>query len=178
MPRQQPRPAAESEALAPVPADVDDGLVVVEERERVEVVQRTVSVTCAWCGEVVHYSGHGRKPRYCGRACRQRAYEARTADRRTTAATIPHQEPVREVVREVEVRTRTVVRRTAPVLTPVVPRTAAQWANVLQTLVDQLGDDRSPVHREHWKHQALQRSLAAAYQALHQAHPGGLEPPR
>lgn len=35
---------------------------------------------CLWCGrEVEQASGVGRKRRYCGQACRQRAYEARAA---------------------------------------------------------------------------------------------------
>lgn len=146
-------------------------------RQDVAVVRRLVAVTCAWCGTSVRYSGTGRRPRYCGRACRQRAYEARTADQRTTAATIPHQEPVREVVREVEVRTRVVrprVKAPAPVV--VEPRTADQWAATLQVLVDQLGDRGHNVAHQHWKHRKLQAALAAALVALDRAHPGGLKP--
>lgn len=32
---------------------------------------------CAWCGQEIVQSGNGRRRRYCGHACRQRAYEQR-----------------------------------------------------------------------------------------------------
>ncbi|AWT26233.1 MULTISPECIES: hypothetical protein [Corynebacterium] len=32
---------------------------------------------CAWCGREVTQSGSGRRRRYCGHSCRQRAYEQR-----------------------------------------------------------------------------------------------------
>lgn len=159
----------------PTPA----GMVDVPAGERVETRTALVSVTCAWCGTVVPYTGTGRRPKWCGRSCRQRAYEARTADRRTTAATIPQRDPVREVVRETEVRTRVVVRCAAPPPpAPLVPRTARQWTDLLALLGTQLRDDRSPLHKEHWRHRRLQAALLDACTALDSAHPGGLPTPR
>lgn len=32
---------------------------------------------CAWCGREIVQTGSGRRRRYCGHACRQRAYEQR-----------------------------------------------------------------------------------------------------
>lgn len=36
-------------------------------------------VRCEWCGREIVQSGPGRRRRYCGQACRQRAYEQRQA---------------------------------------------------------------------------------------------------
>lgn len=36
-------------------------------------------VRCAWCGREIVQSGAGRRRRYCGQSCRQRAYEQRQA---------------------------------------------------------------------------------------------------
>ena len=55
-----------------------------EERRLVQLVglQRKPSSVdkegcCSWCGKPVAYKGRGRKPKYCSRSCRQRAYEYR-----------------------------------------------------------------------------------------------------
>lgn len=42
-----------------------------------EKERSTQEVRCQWCGNPVEYSGRGRKPKYCSRSCRQRAYEQR-----------------------------------------------------------------------------------------------------
>ena len=34
---------------------------------------------CLWCGNPLEYNGRGRKPKYCSRSCRQRAYECRVS---------------------------------------------------------------------------------------------------
>lgn len=40
--------------------------------------RRASDVThCAWCGREIAQTGSGRRRRYCGHACRQRAYEQR-----------------------------------------------------------------------------------------------------
>jgi hypothetical protein len=48
-------------------------------------VRRTaVAKHCGWCGRRLPESGNvGRRRRYCGQSCRQRAYERRTAVQRT-----------------------------------------------------------------------------------------------
>jgi hypothetical protein len=48
---------------------------------------------------------------------------------------------------------------------------------VLTELRRALTDNRSPVHREHWKHRKLYDDLLAAVAALDQAHPGGVKRP-
>lgn len=41
--------------------------------------QRGETPTCAWCGkEIPVNTGRGRKRKYCGASCKQRAYEQRT----------------------------------------------------------------------------------------------------
>lgn len=36
---------------------------------------------CQWCGKDIHYSGRGRRRRFCSQSCRQRAYEQRRGGR-------------------------------------------------------------------------------------------------
>jgi hypothetical protein len=51
--------------------------------ETVGAVRRTRAPEhCGWCGRRLGQSGAGRKRRYCGHACRQRAYERRSAVQR------------------------------------------------------------------------------------------------
>lgn len=46
--------------------------------------RRDTPLRCLWCGrEVVQGSSMGRRRRYCGQSCRQRAYENRSALQRT-----------------------------------------------------------------------------------------------
>lgn len=39
----------------------------------------TERLNCSWCGVEIPRPSRGRRPRYCGRSCRQRAYEVRSA---------------------------------------------------------------------------------------------------
>ncbi|AGP30739.1 hypothetical protein [Corynebacterium terpenotabidum] len=39
--------------------------------------RRSDVVHCAWCGREIAQTGRGRRRRYCGHSCRQRAYEQR-----------------------------------------------------------------------------------------------------
>ena len=53
---------------------------------------------CVLCGRELHPSGTGRRRRYCGEACRQRAYRLREGHRRRRAAGTPAADPA-EVTR-------------------------------------------------------------------------------
>ena len=47
-------------------------------------VRRRAGQHCGWCGRILEQGTNvGRRRRYCGQSCRQRAYERRTAVQRT-----------------------------------------------------------------------------------------------
>ncbi|MCP2237230.1 hypothetical protein LY41_003069 [Prauserella halophila] len=53
-------------------------------REELQALRTPVPQHCGWCGRAVEQpAAAGRRRRYCGRSCRQRAYERRTAVQRT-----------------------------------------------------------------------------------------------
>lgn len=69
----------------------------------VTVDDKLLARTCDWCGADIELNSRGRHRRYCGRSCRQRAYEVRTAQRRqvddrAAGTARGEDEPVREVV--------------------------------------------------------------------------------
>ncbi|MFE3206413.1 hypothetical protein [Embleya sp. NPDC059237] len=161
------------EASEPGPAE-EPGV-----RVTTRVTSRTLTLTCQMCGSAVWYRGSGTRPRYCGRTCRQRAYELRRHAAELGAA-VPEPRVVQEVIERTEVvtRTRDLVRRErveVPAAVDRVPSTAQEWQRMLGALAAQLADDRHQVHREHWKHRQLQDALRIAYAALDEAHPGGLD---
>lgn len=130
--------------------------------------ERLVRRTCAWCGTWIEYSGRGRRPTYCSKSCRNRAWEVRTADARLhrdqDAGAVPAAaEPIREVV-----------SRPAPAPpAPRVPTRIADWTRFLGELSGQLRD--GDLAKKHWDHPKLLRALSDAIKALDEATPGGLE---
>lgn len=48
----------------------------------------TERLNCSWCGVDFPRPARGRRPRYCGRSCRQRAYEMRSAGATDSAVTL------------------------------------------------------------------------------------------
>lgn len=55
-----------------------------EQTSPVSTIRRQGPQRCLWCGrEVAAGSSVGRRRRYCGQSCRQRAYENRSAMQRT-----------------------------------------------------------------------------------------------
>lgn len=156
---------------------------------------QSASGTCGWCGAELAYSGKGRRPAYCSKAHRNRAWEVRTAQRRLerdlaigtaveqSAAPAPAARPrtVRDVRRAVkpEPLTAGMVNAEQPPssvpATSAEPSTAREWVRVLQELIRQLADPGSQVRREHWHHRQVHRALDVAFDALCRAHPGGHE---
>ncbi|MBB6122188.1 hypothetical protein [Nocardiopsis algeriensis] len=93
----------------------DDGQEHDDARVIETVHRKVLRRTCGWCGKEIspRANGKGRPRLYCGRSCRQRAYEVRTAHQRlardqAAGRARSEDEPVREVVREVVTRTRIV----------------------------------------------------------------------
>ena len=117
--------------------------------------ERLIATSCAHCGGPVTYPGRGKHPRYCGRSCRQRAYELRRAGRAPAAAG----PPVRQVVERVVERPH--------------PRTVPGWIAALDELAAQLRGGALTAHPH--RRDELQRALAGAAQAL--AGPAGTAPP-
>lgn len=104
---------------------------------------------CAWCGAPVAYSGKGRPSEYCRPTHRRRAWELRTAQARAGA---PVQEGGRslEPLREVVLRTETVVRTVAAPPVPAtrlsgapytLPEDAVEWVQALAHLRRAAPDD-------------------------------------
>ncbi|PXY36915.1 hypothetical protein BA062_11345 [Prauserella flavalba] len=57
---------------------------VVASRDELRELRTPVPKHCGWCGRRLEQSGTvGRRRRYCGQSCRQRAYERRAAVQRT-----------------------------------------------------------------------------------------------
>lgn len=124
---------------------------------------------CAWCGRMVSYGGVGRPPVYCGKSCRNRAWEVRSAQRRLgrdIAAGLVLTAPRREVVE------RTVEVERVVAAGPVFPQQARDWQPMLGELARQLREE--PVGREFWAHRRLYDGLTAAVVALDRATPGGV----
>lgn len=95
------------------------------------ITERPLQTPCQWCGNAVAQSPAGRLRHYCDRSCRQRAYEARTAQRRLQAdldAGRVREQPAERIVERVV---------TAPH-----PRRVAGWEAALNELADQLADGR------------------------------------
>ncbi|PXY29491.1 hypothetical protein DI005_15145 [Prauserella sp. PE36] len=56
----------------------------VASRDELRELRAPVPKHCGWCGRRLEQSGTvGRRRRYCGQSCRQRAYERRAAVQRT-----------------------------------------------------------------------------------------------
>jgi hypothetical protein len=94
-------------------------------------VEHVVASPCAWCGRTIEQPPRGRRLRYCDRSCRQRAYEARTAQRRL-------QRDV-DAGRIVQQPTERVVER---VVQPRHPSTPAAWIAALDELTARVRDGR------------------------------------
>ena len=136
--------------------------------------ERLVERSCACCGRTVTYAGRGRWPRYCGGACRQRAWALRAAERTLGTPADPRPEVVREVVEKVVERTvEARVRVGGPASVPT-PTWVPGWEAQLAVLAAQLRDQAHPVAREHWRHARLLAALDQVLHALDAAHPGGL----
>lgn len=122
-----------------------------------EVRERVIARDCEQCGRRFEVSPLGRRPRYCGQTCRQRAWELRRA--RTD---LQREEPARpEVVREVIERT-------------VSPGTGREWAQLFGELAATLRDPSTLLAKRHYDHARIYRALIDAAEALAQATPGGL----
>lgn len=121
-------------------------------------VERVLQAPCQWCGRAVRQPPTGRRLRYCGRSCRQRAYEVRTAQRRLQAdveAGTVRAEPAERVVERV--------------VQPRYPKTAAGWEHALEELAQQLSDGRlAPWHADR-----VARALSRAATAARSAASGG-----
>lgn len=91
------------------------------------------TVECGWCGRAVEVPARGRVPSWCSSSCRHRAWEARRADRE-------HSHDVRVVTRTIEVEKSKV--RAAQVPVPTEPRTADEWATLLETFATRLAQGR------------------------------------
>ncbi|WP_304456008.1 hypothetical protein [Nocardiopsis sp. YSL2] len=156
------------------------------------VIERPVARECAWCGTAIEVKPRAQHQRYCGRSCRQRAYEVRTAAARQeadqAAGTARPDEPVREVVERVTVRT---VRRGRPASTPpwpapaprrvvevpvevpvvASPKSAREAADFMTLTAVAISDGTIGVYDHKRVYQGVKRLLAA----FDKAHPGGLE---
>ena len=91
------------------------------------------SVECGWCGRPVKVPARGRVPSWCSSACRHRAWEARRANREQAR-------DVKVVTRIIEVEKPTV--RTVEVPVPLEPRTAEDWAAMLELFATRLAQGR------------------------------------
>jgi hypothetical protein len=131
------------------------------------ITERLIGRECSSCGAWIAYRGRGRRPRYCGASCRQRAWSVRRAAEQL--GTLDGAGP--QVVTEVRER---VVER--PVSVPVLrePTTPREWVDLLQVLAEQLDEPTSALAAQHWQHRRVEAALMAAWQALDVAHPGGL----
>lgn len=91
------------------------------------------TVECGWCGRFVEVPARGRVPLWCSSSCRHRAWEARRASRE-------QQTEVRVVTRTVEVEKPVI--RSVEVPVPVEPRSADEWAALLETFATRLAQGR------------------------------------
>lgn len=111
---------------------------------------RVIHVPCAWCGAQVAVNSRGRPARYCGRSCRQRAYELRTAAARHEVDIAAGRIAVEPAERVIE---RMVLARH--------PTRTSDWIRALEALAEQLHAGQiDPLHH-HRLRQALQPILAA-----------------
>lgn len=164
------------------------------ETERVS--ERPVARECAWCGTPIELKPRAQHQRYCGRSCRQRAYEVRTAAARQeadrAAGTAREDGPVREVVEKVTVRTVR-PRRAVPwpldpyrprphpalvveervIEVPIVaePTSAREAADFMTLTAVAISDGTIGVYDHKRVYQGVKRLLAA----FDKTHPGGLE---
>lgn len=91
------------------------------------------TVECGWCGRSVEVPARGRVPLWCSSSCRHRAWEARRASREL-------QTEVRVVTRTVEVEKPVI--RSVEVPVPVEPRSADEWAALLEMFATRLAQGR------------------------------------
>lgn len=91
------------------------------------------TVECGWCGRPVKVPARGRVPLWCSSSCRHRAWELRRANRDNHAE-------VRVVTRTVEVEK--VVTRSVEVPVPAEPRSAEEWATLLEMFATRLAQGR------------------------------------
>lgn len=80
------------------------------------------TVACGWCGQAVPVPSRGRIPKWCSSTCRNKAWQANH---------VPGEGPVRVVQQRVEVP--------GP---PAEPRTAEEWAAMLDVLATRLAQGR------------------------------------
>ena len=91
------------------------------------------TVECGWCGRPVLVHPRGRVPSWCSSSCHHRAWEARRANR--------EQPPeVRVVTQTIEID-RPVIRN-IEVPVPIEPRSAQEWATLLETFATRLAQGR------------------------------------
>ncbi len=91
------------------------------------------TVECGWCGRPVNVPPRGRVPSWCSSACRHRAWEARRANREQA-------HDIKVVTRTIEVEKPIV--RTVEVPVPLEPRTAEDWAKMLELFAVRLAQGR------------------------------------
>ena len=141
------------------------------------VNEHVVERECEACGTKFAPVGHGRPPKYCSDACRQRAWALREAARK-----LGQGDPRPRVVREFVDRETVVVRALpAPVTRLTAPTALAEpttgrgWAELLGVLAAQLQDPQHVTANNHWHHPKLYDALVQAMASLGRAHPGGLD---
>jgi len=132
--------------------------------------ERLVSRTCEWCGEEIDYKGTGRRPKYCSKAHRNRAWEVRSAETRLgreLGAGRVRTGPVREIV------SRPPKQQPKPAGAAAVnaPTRIADWVKLLAALEEQLGAE---LGKKFWDHGKLLQSLDRTVAALDRATPGGI----
>lgn len=154
------------------------------------VSERPVARECAWCGTAIELNPRAQHQRFCSRSCRQRAYEVRTATRRAqqdqdAGTARPADEPIREVVERVTVRTvrRTVAapphpfsehpQRVVEVEVPIVPTptSAREAADFMTVTAACIADGSIKLH----DHKRVYQGVRALLHAFDRTHPGGLE---
>lgn len=91
------------------------------------------TVECGWCGRAVEVPARGRVPSWCSSSCRHRAWEARRANRDKLGE-------VKVVTRTIELDTPVV--RSVEIAVPTEPRTAHDWATLLETFATRLAQGR------------------------------------
>lgn len=142
--------------------------------------ERVISRECAWCGAAFEPGRRAGHQRYCTRACRQRAYEVRTAERRRerdvgAGRVRTSGDPVREVVERHTVRT---VVRTGPPRPVAVPPPAPPDPPRARELQEHIEAAAAAVRSGRigpWDHRRLYGAVMAVLAALDAEHPGGLE---
>lgn len=123
---------------------------------------------CRRCGIAFDVAPIGRQRVYCSDSCRRRAWDLNQAAEQLGTFDGAGPQVVHDVIERIVEKERVVP---GPPQSPCQPR---DWMSLLAELTKQLHDDGSPVVRQHYEHQRLDKALTEALTALDRAHPGGL----